>query len=86
MLAGELSRAGGDLTRAFEAYEARLRPFLAGKQRGALFFLGFFAPRTRLGLAFRDWAVRAASLPFLTNAIVGRSLRDDFELPDYETR
>lgn len=86
VLAGELSRAGGDLTRAFEAYEARLRPFLAGKQRGALFFLGFFAPRTRLGLAFRDWAVRAASLPFLTNAIVGRSLRDDFELPDYETR
>lgn len=48
ILAGELVRAGGDHLRAFDAYETRLRPFIANKQAGAVRYTGFFATRTRL--------------------------------------
>lgn len=81
-LAGELQRAGGDHRRAFDAYEARLRPFIEAKQSGAKQFLGFFATRTRFGLWFRNLAIRAMNLRMLTNLFAG-AVRDDFDLPDY---
>lgn len=82
VLAGELHRADGDHRRAFDAYEARLRPFIDAKQAGAQQFLGFFATRTRFGLWFRNQALRAMNLRLLTTLFAG-SVRDDFELPDY---
>lgn len=83
VLAGELHRAGGDWGRAFAAYEARLRPFVEGKQAGAERFIPFFATRSRLGIWLRDQALRAMSFEPLVKLLAGRSLRDDFELPDY---
>jgi 2-polyprenyl-6-methoxyphenol hydroxylase-like FAD-dependent oxidoreductase len=83
VLAGELHRAAGDHARAFAAYEARLRPFLASKQRSALGLLDFFAPRSLLRQALRDVGIKAMSIPFLARALTARSLRDDLELPDY---
>ena len=84
VLAGELNRAHGDHAHAFTEYERLLQPLLAKKQKAALSFLGFFAPQTWIGLRLRDWAVKAASIPLLTKAIVDRTLREDFVLPDYD--
>ncbi|ORV49007.1 hypothetical protein AWC02_07950 [Mycolicibacter engbaekii] len=82
VLAGELRRAGGDHRRAFETYEARLRPLIETKQSNAQQLLGFFATRTRFGLYFRNLAIRAMNLRMLTNLFAG-AVRDDFDLPDY---
>lgn len=82
ILAGELQRAGGDHRRAFDAYEARLRPLIESKQSNATQLLGFFATRTRFGLWFRNIAIRAMNLRLLTNLFAG-AVRDDFDLPDY---
>ncbi|MGA8276994.1 MAG: FAD-binding domain [Rhodanobacteraceae bacterium] len=84
VLAGELKRAGADHRRAFEAYERRLRPFIEGKQAGAQKFISFFATRTRLGIWLRNVAMRAMNIESLVHLFVGRGLRDEFELPDYE--
>lgn len=83
VLAGELQRAGGDWSRAFAAYEMRLRPLVEGKQAGAERFIPFFATRSRLGIWLRDQAMRAMSFGPLVKVFAGRTLRDDFELPDY---
>jgi len=85
VLAGELGRAGSDVAAALGAYEAKLRPFVLGKQNAALGFRGFFAPTTTLGLWARNVAVNAASIPFVAKHLLARSLRDDLELPEYES-
>lgn len=83
VLAGELHRADGDHERAFAAYEARLRSFVSAKQKAALPFRGFFAPRTPLGVKVRNVAVHAFSIPFLAKRLLARSVHDDLELPQY---
>jgi 2-polyprenyl-6-methoxyphenol hydroxylase-like FAD-dependent oxidoreductase len=83
VLAGELRAAGGDHATAYRRYEARLRPFIEGKQRSARRFAGYFAPRTRLGLWVRNQAMRVLNIPRVGPALVARDLRDDFDLPSY---
>lgn len=82
VLAGELHRTGGDIERALAAFEAQLRSFVTAKQRAALRFRSFFAPRTALALGVRNIAVSALSIPFLGTRLIG-SLQDDLVLPDY---
>jgi 2-polyprenyl-6-methoxyphenol hydroxylase-like FAD-dependent oxidoreductase len=82
VLAGELVRAGADYRRAFDAYEARLHPFIKTKQAGAVRYIPFFATRTRFGLWFRNVAMRTMNFGPLATLFAG-SERDDFELPDY---
>jgi 2-polyprenyl-6-methoxyphenol hydroxylase-like FAD-dependent oxidoreductase len=82
VLAGELHRAGGDYALALASYEERLRAFVSRKQKGATWFRGFFAPRTKLGVLVRKLLVRAFAIPWLGKPFWARSLRDDFELPD----
>lgn len=84
VLAGELAHANGDHERAFAAYEARLRPFLAKKQKAALRLLGFFAPETKLGVTLRRWGVKVGSLPILTKLVVGSMVADDLKLPTWD--
>lgn len=84
VLAGELQRAGGDHRGAFEAYEARLRRFIEGKQVSAVKFISFFATRTRFGIWFRNQAMRAMNFGPVVRTFAGRGLRDDFDLPDYD--
>ncbi|BBZ37428.1 FAD-binding domain [Mycobacterium conspicuum] len=81
-LAGELDRAGTDHRRAFAAYEQRLRPFITAKQASAARYISFFATRTRLGLWFRNLAMRSTNFGPLTKLVAG-GVRDDFDLPDY---
>ena len=83
VLAGELSWTDGDWGRAFANYESRLRTFISGKQKGARWFRGYFAPQTAAGLMVRDLAVHAFSLPWLAKPFWKRSLRDEFALPQY---
>ncbi|MFD6949386.1 MULTISPECIES: FAD-dependent monooxygenase [unclassified Nocardiopsis] len=61
VLAEELARSE-DHTTALAAYEARMRPFADANQAVADAGSGFLAPRTRLGIAARNLAVRAAPL------------------------
>ena len=82
VLAGELLSAGTDYRRAFEAYEARLLPFIKTKQASAAKYISFFATRTRFGLWLRNVAMRTMNFgPFAT--LFAGSVRDDFELPEY---
>ena len=83
VLAGELHRARGDHVAAFARYQALMKPFLARKQRAAVRFASSFAPRTSLGIRFRDLVTRLLRIPFVADVVVGRSVRDDIVLPVY---
>jgi 2-polyprenyl-6-methoxyphenol hydroxylase-like FAD-dependent oxidoreductase len=84
VLAGELTRSRGDYQRAFAEYERLLRPLIADKQRAARQFASSFAPRTALGIAARNVATKLMAIPAIARLLMGRSLRDDLELPDYD--
>ena len=60
VLAGELAKAGERHDEAFASYEALLRPFIEGKQKGAERFSAAFAPKTRLGLFVRNQVIKPA--------------------------
>jgi 2-polyprenyl-6-methoxyphenol hydroxylase-like FAD-dependent oxidoreductase len=83
VLAGELSRAGGDHRRALPAYEKRLHEFIARKQDAARSFAASFAPRTSLGLWLRNQAVKLMAIPGVPRLLIGAQLRDNLALPDY---
>ncbi|WP_207205332.1 FAD-dependent monooxygenase [Microbacterium protaetiae] len=84
VLAGELARRPDDIPAALAAYEQRLRPFIETKQRSALRFRSFFAPRTRRALTMRNLVMRLMAIPWLSGR-TGAFLSDDgFTLPDYE--
>jgi 2-polyprenyl-6-methoxyphenol hydroxylase-like FAD-dependent oxidoreductase len=83
VLAGELRDCGGDPSAAFARYEARMMPFLRRKQESAARFASSFAPRTAVGVAFRNAVTRLLRLPPLADYLFGRDLLDDIELPDY---
>ena len=82
VLAGELSRAG-DCYEALARYEARLRPFIDGKQAAARRFASAFVPRTAMGLWLRNQATNLMAIPGLPGLMIGAQMRDDFALPDY---
>ena len=86
VLAGELARAEGRHEEAFRAYEALLRSFVEGKQRGAVRFAAAFAPRTLWGLRFRNLVIKAAAIPGVARLAVGRDIVDRLELPRYDWR
>ena len=83
VLAGELHRAGGDVARAFAQYEGRLQAFVAGKQKAALGFLGFFAPKSALGLVARNLIIKSLAIRPVARRFLASAVRDDLELPRY---
>jgi 2-polyprenyl-6-methoxyphenol hydroxylase-like FAD-dependent oxidoreductase len=85
-LAGEVARAKANYPLAFRNYELELRNSIEGKQKSALNFASFFAPRTSRGLWLRDQAIRLLRIRPLAYLLTGRSLKDDFTLPDYESQ
>lgn len=80
VLAAELA-AGGGHSAAFAAYERRMMPFLAGKQRSAARFASSFAPRTAFGVRFRNLVTRFLRIPAVADWFIARDLRDDIALP-----
>jgi hypothetical protein len=83
VLAGELARADGDVAAAFLGYERQLKQFLVKKQDAALSFAGYFAPKSWLGLIFRDVVSKIASVPALGKWMLANTFRDNLQLPDY---
>lgn len=60
-----------------------MRPFIEGKQASAEKFVSFFATRTRAGIWLRNQGLRLMNVEPLMKLLAGRSLGDDFDLPDY---
>jgi 2-polyprenyl-6-methoxyphenol hydroxylase-like FAD-dependent oxidoreductase len=84
VLAGELRNCSGDYDAAFVRYEQRLMPLLKRKQKSAAKFASSFAPKTAMGIAFRNLVTRLmVRLPFVVEFFIGREMRDQVELPDY---
>lgn len=84
VLAGEINRSRGDHLAAFAAYENRLHEFLDTKQKSARNFARTFAPTTEFGLWLRNQAMKLMAIPKIAELIVGGSLVDEIELPEYE--
>lgn len=85
VLAGELSEFPSNHTQAFTNYESRLRTFLRQKQESAAKFASSFLPESSLGVTFRNQVSRLLRIPFMARLLIGRAVRDDFEIPDYPT-
>ncbi|HEY3664096.1 MAG TPA: FAD-binding domain [Chthoniobacterales bacterium] len=83
VLAGELGATSSSPEQAFRRYEERLHPFMLGKQDAAKKFAGSFTPKTRLGLFVRNQVTKAFAIPFLPKLLMGSSLLDRIELPNY---
>jgi 2-polyprenyl-6-methoxyphenol hydroxylase-like FAD-dependent oxidoreductase len=84
VLAGELHRAKGDYHEAFRRQEQLLRPFVEGKQDSAKDFASSFAPKTAFGVWIRNQATKLMIIGPVADLLMGRSLRDDVDIPDYE--
>jgi 2-polyprenyl-6-methoxyphenol hydroxylase-like FAD-dependent oxidoreductase len=80
VLAAELEAAGGDYAIAFENYQQRFKPFMDGKQEGAVRSAGWFAPRTRLSVQVRNLATRFMNMPLISTWMVKRMFADQFDL------
>ena len=83
VLAGELYECGNDYSAAFTHYQEQMMPFLKRKQESAAKFASSFAPKSALGLTFRNQVTRLLRIPVVADYFIGRGLRDDIELPDY---
>jgi 2-polyprenyl-6-methoxyphenol hydroxylase-like FAD-dependent oxidoreductase len=83
VLAGEIGQASGDYRRAFSEYEAYLRPFIEEKQKTAQRFASSFVPETELGIWARNQATKLMHIPGVAGLLLGKQVRDDFDLPDY---
>lgn len=79
-LAGELAAAGGEYGRAFGAYEARLRPYVERKQKGARGFAASFVPKTATRLWLQNLAINAVTRLGLTRLLFGPQLRQPMQL------
>jgi 2-polyprenyl-6-methoxyphenol hydroxylase-like FAD-dependent oxidoreductase len=82
-LAGELARANGDHTAAFARYQERLGAFIAKKQKVAVRFAPFFAPRSKWKIFVRNQVMKLMAVPFVSELAVGREMKDRIELPSY---
>jgi 2-polyprenyl-6-methoxyphenol hydroxylase-like FAD-dependent oxidoreductase len=86
LLAGELGRPDASTEQAFNRYEALFRPFIETKQRAAKGFSSALAPKTGLGLLFRNLVISAAAIPGLARLTFGRDITDKLVLPNYAWR
>jgi 2-polyprenyl-6-methoxyphenol hydroxylase-like FAD-dependent oxidoreductase len=68
-----------------ERFEPNVRHFVEAKQNAARKYLPVFASQTWLGIWFRNLAMRTMNFRPLAELLLTRSVRDDFELPDYPT-
>ena len=84
VLANELARAETP-ARAFANYEALMRPYATGCQRGALRVGQFFAPRTQVGVALRNlfYAFLTSRPMARTFERIVKSSASKFTLPEY---
>ncbi len=53
------------------------------KQKGALRFAGFFAPKSKLALFARNQIMNLMRLPWIAELAMGRDMADKIKIPDY---
>ena len=82
ILAGELHRASGNYTEAFERYQSLFGPFVRPKQEAALRFAASFAPKSRMALFLRNQIFKLLSIGWIANLAAG-DLVDKIALPNY---
>ena len=83
ILAGELHRSKGDYALAFRRYQELFGPFVLKKQRAALRFAGYFAPRSNLSLFVRNQIMNLMRIPWIADRVVGRDFADKIAIPQY---
>jgi len=83
ILAGELHRAGGDYAQAFARYQQLFAPFVQGKQKAALRFAGFFAPKSKASLFFRNQVMNLLQIRWVADRAITSDLVDKLALPEY---
>jgi len=84
ILAGELSRCGGDYAAAFRHYQELFGPFVLTKQKAALRFAGSFAPKSEFSLFIRNQLFKLMAIRWIADLAVGRDLADHIALPAYQ--
>lgn len=84
ILAGELSRAGGDYEKAFRAYQDRFGAFAADKQKSALSFADFIAPKSKLRMFARNEVMKLLNVHWIAKRLIRLGFEDRLELPNYE--
>ena len=85
-LAGELGRRPNSPEQALTRYQQLLDPFMLAKQQAAEKFATSFTPKTRWGLFLRNQITKAFVIPFVPKLMVGGSLLDRIDLPDYSKK
>jgi len=83
ILAGELHRASGDHVQAFDRYQKLFAPFVQAKQKAALRFAGFFAPKSKAALFVRNQAMNLLRIPWVANFTIAGEITDKLTLPRY---
>jgi 2-polyprenyl-6-methoxyphenol hydroxylase-like FAD-dependent oxidoreductase len=77
VLARELARSGSSHGEAYQRYERLLRSYMEAKQRVAKSFSSAFAPKTAMGVLFRNLIIRATAIPGLARLTFGRDVTGD---------
>ena len=83
ILAGELKKANGDYTTAFEQYEKIFKPFMIKKQKAAQSFAKSFVPKTNFGIWLRNTAFKLMSLPLISSLVLNQFKDSELKLKQY---
>jgi len=83
ILAGELYRAQGNYSRAFQRYQELFAPFVFKKQQAAVGLAGAFAPKSRFAMYVRNRIFDLFKIRWIAAYVVGRDLADKITLPNY---
>ena len=89
VLAGELTKAGGDYHIAFRNYEQLFHPLIIRKQRAAERFSASLTKKIVSVSYLRSQfclAIVLMFVPFVANLAMGRLLSDPLTLPVYDLR
>ena len=82
-LAGELHAADGDYARAFAAYEAKLQPYVARKQKAARGFASSFVPKSAAGVWLRNAVLNVVGRLGISRMLFRGQFNDVLKLSDY---
>ena len=86
VLAGELRRTPQSPGQALTRYQELLYSFMLAKQQAAEKFASSFTPKTRWRLFLRNQITKAFTIPFVAKLVMGGSLLDRIDLPDYSEK
>lgn len=82
-LAGELQAAGGDYAQAFAAYEQKLQPYVARKQKAARGFASSFVPKSAAGVWLRNAVLNVVGRLGISRMLFRGQFNDVLKLSDY---